>query len=153
MALDGDGDEPGAEAALAARAAWLYHAGGMTQAAVARALGVTGAKAHRLLARAARDGTVRVLVDGPIGGCVELERGLAERFGLGMCRVVPDLGEHLGERGPPLRALGQAGAAFLWRALQAFGAGAVDGCLPCSPGRGRPPSGCLSAYVGRKVSG
>lgn len=134
MALDEGGDDPGAEAASAARAAWLYHAGGMTQAAVARALGVTGAKAHRLLARAARDGTVRVLVDGPIGGCVELERGLAERFGLGMCRVVPDLGE----RGPPLRALGQAGAAFLWRALQGLGAGAVVGV-----GHGRTLAACV----------
>ena len=136
MALGEGGDDPaaGAEAALAARAAWLYHAGGMTQSAVARTLGVTGAKAHRLLARAARDGTVRVLVDGPIGGCVELERGLAERFGLGVCRVVPDLGE----RGLPLRALGQAGAAFLWRALGGSAAGTVVGV-----GQGRALAACV----------
>lgn len=144
MALEEGGDGPGVEAELAARAAWLYHAGGMTQSAVARALGVTGAKAHRLLARAARDGTVRVLVDGPIGGCVALERELAERFGLGMCRVVPGLGE----RGPPLRALGQAGAAFVWRALGGFGAGAVVGV-----GHGRALAACVGCLPRVAVPG
>ena len=106
-----EGDD---ERALAARAAWLYHAGGLTQAAVARALGVNDVKAHRLLARAVRDGTVRVLVEGPIGGCIALEDGLRARFGLGTCRVVPQLGE----AGLPLRTIGQAGAAFLRAALE-----------------------------------
>ena len=107
-------DEADDERALAARAAWLYHAGGLTQAAVARALGVNDVKAHRLLARAARDGTVRVLVEGSIGGCIELEDGLRARFGLATCRVVPELGE----AGLPLRAIGQAGAAFLRGVLE-----------------------------------
>lgn len=133
MARDGEGD-PGTEAALAARAAWLYHAGGMTQAEVARALGITGAKTHRLLARAASEGTVRVLVEGPIGGCIGLERELAARHGLGTCRVVPDLDE--GEL--PLRALGQAGAAFLCRALEGAAAGMVVGV-----GHGRSLAACV----------
>ncbi len=116
------------------RAAWLYHAGGLTQAEVAAALGTTTAKAHRLLARAARDGVVRVLVEGPIGGCVAAERALSARFGLSTCRVVPGLGE----AGPlPARALGQAGAAFVRQALD----GRRD--LVVGVGHGRSLAACL----------
>ena len=99
---------------LASRAAWLYHAGGLTQADVAARLGVTAAKAHRLIARAARDGLVRVYVEGPLAGCLALEHRLCERFALGMARVVPDLGEG----GLPLAALGPAGGSFLLDALE-----------------------------------
>ncbi len=66
-------------------------------------------KAHRLIARAARDGLVRVFVEGPIGDCIALERGLMQGFGLASCRVVPS-GD---EPGLPLRALGRAAAGFL----------------------------------------
>jgi DNA-binding transcriptional regulator LsrR (DeoR family) len=102
------------DAALATRAAWLYHAGGFTQSEVAERLGVAAAKAHRLIARATRAGFVRVFVEGPIGGCVALEDALSERYGLSVCRVVPDLGED----GLPLRALGTAAATFLRDALE-----------------------------------
>ncbi len=102
------------ETALATRAAWLYHAGGLTQSEVAQKLGIANARAHRLIARAARAGLVRVLVEGPIGGCIRDETALAERFALRFCRVVPDLGE----AGLPLRALGMAAAAVLHAALE-----------------------------------
>ena len=134
MALEGRNDEGAEDAALAARAAWLYHAGGMTQSAVARALGVSGIKAHRLLARAARDGIVRVLVDGPIGGCIELEQALIVRFGLRTCRVVPNLGED----SLPVQALGQAGAALLRARLEGAGARTVLGL-----GHGRSVAACV----------
>jgi DNA-binding transcriptional regulator LsrR (DeoR family) len=97
------------EAGLATRAAWLYHAGGLTQTEVAGRLGVTSAKAHRLIGRANRAGLVRVFVEGPIGGCIACEAALCERYGLRSCRVVPVLDEEE----PPLRALGIAAAGFL----------------------------------------
>jgi DNA-binding transcriptional regulator LsrR (DeoR family) len=97
------------EAALAARAAWLYFAGGRTQAEVADALHVPNTKAHRLIARASRDGLIRVFVEGPIAGCVALEETLKERHGLAVCEVVPDVDD-----APlPLRTLGTAGARFI----------------------------------------
>jgi DNA-binding transcriptional regulator LsrR (DeoR family) len=46
------------EQSLAIRAAWLHYAGGLTQAAVAKRLGVPSVKAHRLIARAVADGVV-----------------------------------------------------------------------------------------------
>lgn len=110
----GTREESEEDAATAARAAWLYHAGGLTQADVARALGVTSIKAHRLLAKARREGIVRVLIEGAIGGCIGLEQTLRDRFGLAECRVVPTLEPS----GLPLRSLGQAGASFIRGALE-----------------------------------
>ena len=127
------GDDKDDEAGAAARAAWLYHAGGLNQAEVARALGVTSIKAHRLLARARRDGMVRVFVEGPIGACISLEQALKSRYGLDDCRVVPDFGEP----GLPLRALGQAGAAYIRGMLE----GADN--LIVGVGHGRSLAACV----------
>ncbi len=102
------------ERSLALRAAWLHYAGGLTQAAVAKRLGLPSVKAHRLIARAAADGAVKVSIDGEIVECARLENRLCERFGLEFCDVAPDLGED----GLPLRALGLAGAAFLRREIE-----------------------------------
>ncbi len=103
------------EATLAARAAWLYFAGGRTQGEVAEALNVPGTKAHRLIARATRDGLIRVFVEGPMAGCIALEDELKRRFDLGQCEVVPNVDD-----GPlPLRTLGTAGARYIRLALDA----------------------------------
>jgi DNA-binding transcriptional regulator LsrR (DeoR family) len=97
------------ESALAARAAWLHFAGGKTQGEVAELLGVQSTKAHRLIAKARADGLIRVFVEGPIGGCIELEEQIKDIYGLSFCEVVPNIDE-----GPlPLRTLGMAGARFI----------------------------------------
>ncbi len=97
------------EVELAARAAWLYHVGGLLQAEVAKELDLSLFKVNRLIAHATERGIVRVMVDGPIADCMALERRLVERFGLAFVRVVPDLGD----KRLPLRALGIAAAGFL----------------------------------------
>ena len=97
------------EAALAARAAWLHFAGGLTQGEVAELLGVQSTKAHRLIAKARSEGLIRVFVEGPISGCIELEEKLKAMFGLQLCEVVPNIDE-----GPlPLKTLGMAGARYI----------------------------------------
>ena len=98
-----------AESELAARAAWLYHVGGLLQAEVAKELHLSLFKVNRLIAFASERGIVRIMVDGPIADCVMIERRLAERFDLRSVRVVPDLGD----RRMPLHALGVAAASFL----------------------------------------
>lgn len=97
------------EAALAARAAWLHFAGGKTQGEVAELLGVQSTKAHRLIARARNEGLIRVFVEGPIAGCIELEEQLKQAHGLHHCEVVPNIDEGA----LPLRTLGTAGARYL----------------------------------------
>jgi DNA-binding transcriptional regulator LsrR (DeoR family) len=131
------------EAVLAARAAWLYFAGGKTQAEIADLLSVPNSKAHRLIARASRDGLIRVFVEGPIAGCIALEEELKNRFSLSICEVVPNVDEGA----LPLRTLGIAGARFIRSLIEnrkhpiiAFGHGrtlaaAVD-YLPSVPAGG-----------------
>jgi DNA-binding transcriptional regulator LsrR (DeoR family) len=102
------------EQSLAIRAAWLHYVGGLTQTAVAKRLGITSVKAHRLIARAVADGAVKVTIDGDIVECVELEVKLAARYGLDFCEVAPDLDEV----GLPIRTLGMAGAGFLRRQIE-----------------------------------
>ncbi|PHP65877.1 DNA-binding transcriptional regulator [Zhengella mangrovi] len=99
---------------MAARAAWLHYAGGLTQAEVAKRLGVTSMKAHRLITRANQAGLVKVFIDGEVAECVALEAELSKRYGLDYCEVVPDIdADDL-----PLRALGRAGAQFLRREME-----------------------------------
>lgn len=102
--------EAAEETDLAARAAWLHYAGGMTQSAIATRFGIPTTRAHRMIARAAKDGLVRVFVDAEVSACVSLEAEVIRRYGLANCTVVPDLGE---AGAIPLRALGLAGASFL----------------------------------------
>ncbi len=102
------------EQSLAIRAAWLHYVGGLTQAAVAKRLGITSVKAHRLIARAVAEGAVKVTIDGDIVECVALETELAARYGLDFCEVAPDLDEV----GLPIRTLGMAGAGFLRRQIE-----------------------------------
>ncbi|MFD1798143.1 sugar-binding transcriptional regulator [Paracoccus aurantiacus] len=105
---------PDPEQSLATRAAWLHYVGGMTQAAVAKRLGLPSVKAHRLIARAVAEGMVKVSIDGEIVECIELENRLCLKYGLEFCEVAPNLGEE----DLPLRALGMAGAGLLRRAIE-----------------------------------
>ena len=97
------------ESSLAARAAWLHHVGRLTQSEVAARLNVPNVKAHRLIARAGREGMVRVFVDGEIAHCLQLEQQLCRTYGLSVCEVAPNVDDE-----PlPLRSLGVIGARYL----------------------------------------
>jgi DNA-binding transcriptional regulator LsrR (DeoR family) len=102
------------DASLASRAAWLHYAGGLTQGEIAARLNIPAIKAHRLIARAGRDGLIRIFVDGAVADCVKAEEALKARFALDMVQVAPDLGEP----GLPLKALAFSGASYLHAVLQ-----------------------------------
>ena len=102
------------EASLATRAAWLYFAAGLTQSEIADRLNIQSTKAHRLIARASREGMIRIFVEGSVAECVALEDALTQRFGLAFCRVAPDLGD----RELPPKALALEGASFLRQILE-----------------------------------
>ncbi|MFK7853861.1 MAG: sugar-binding transcriptional regulator [Granulosicoccus sp.] len=99
---------------MAVRAAWLHYAGGFTQAQVAKRLGLTSLKAHRLITSANKQGLVKVYIDGDVTECVEHENALTERFGLDYCEVVPDFDD----QATPYNALGIAGGHYLKRQLE-----------------------------------
>lgn len=102
------------EESLAIRAAWLHYIGGFTQSAVAKRLGISSVKAHRLISRAVADGVVKVTIDGEIADCAKFEVDLATRYGLQYCEVAPDVDDD----GLALTTLGHAGADFLRREVE-----------------------------------
>ena len=102
------------DTSMATRAAWLHYAGGLTQAEVAKRLGLTSLKAHRLIMKANQDGLVKVYIDGEVSECVELEQKLSSRYKLDYCEVVPDFDQEA----LPLKSLGISGAQFLKREIE-----------------------------------
>lgn len=129
------------ESSMATRAAWLHYAGGLTQSEVAKRLGLTSLKAHRLITKANQEGLVKVYIDGEVSECVELEEKLSARYGLDYCEVVPDFDpEDL-----PLRALGISGAQFLKREIE------KEGSLLIGMGHGRTLAACVE-YLPRTVN-
>jgi DNA-binding transcriptional regulator LsrR (DeoR family) len=124
---------------LATRAAWLSYIGGYTQSEIAKRLGVSRAKAHRLIAQAHARGLVKVFIEGEPAECIACEELLVRRFGLRNCIVAPTLGDDEGE----FASVGAAAARFLHRLLFGLEAGALVGV-----GKGRS----LAAAIARMPS-
>ena len=74
---------------LGVRAAWLYYVEELTQADIARALGLSRAKVIRLLAAARESGVVRIQLDARGTDELALERRLARAFRLDEAIVAP----------------------------------------------------------------
>ena len=90
---------------LRLRAAWLYHAHGLTQKDIADRLGIARTTVIRLLDEARKRGEVRIWIDEGDGECVALALALEERLGLSEAIVVPGV-EGVEETAP----LGRPGA-------------------------------------------
>jgi DNA-binding transcriptional regulator LsrR (DeoR family) len=129
------------ETSMATRAAWLHYAGGLTQSEVAKRLGLSSLKAHRLIMKANQEGLVKVYIDSDVSECVELEQKLCERFNLNYCEVAPDFDSD----DLPLKALGICGAQFLKREIE-NGETALIGV-----GHGRTLAACVE-YLPRTIN-
>ena len=118
----------------AARAAWLYYVGGMTQDRIAREMGVSRQRAQRLVSRAMAEGLVHVRLNHRIGACLALEQRLTERFGLLRCRVAPAL-----PGAAPVLAIAPAAATEIERFLR------LPDPLVIALGTGRAMRGMIDA--------
>jgi len=74
---------------LLVRAAWLSYVGDLTQAQIAKRLGLNRIRVNRMLAQAREQGIVQVRINAKIANCVALEEQLAARYGLSEAIVVP----------------------------------------------------------------
>lgn len=74
---------------LATRCAWLYFVAGLTQAQVAKKLGLNRIRVNRLLAQARELGLVQIRIAGRLADCIRCEERLKSRFGLIDAIVVP----------------------------------------------------------------
>ena len=81
---------------LAARAAWLYHAKGLRQDEIARALALSRQMVQRLIALAATERLIRFQLVHPLAAAIELADRLTGRFALDYCEIVPSTDDDAG---------------------------------------------------------
>ncbi len=79
---------------LAARAAWMSYVGDMTQSEIAKRLGMSSARVHRLIQLARQHGIIRISIEGRPAECLHLEAEIAARFALKSCTISPYLSDH-----------------------------------------------------------
>jgi len=105
------------ETDLAVRAAWLSYVGGYTQEQIARRLGVSRVKVHRLSSMAQDLGYVKISIEHELVSTVALENSLIERYQLKNCIIVPTMDDGANGQDGTITALGTAGAHHLSRYL------------------------------------
>jgi lsr operon transcriptional repressor len=97
---------------LLARVAWYYYHDGLTQNAIGEKLGLARIKVSRILDAGQRSGLLQVKINSSLQNNFELERALADHYGLEETRVIPPMAGL-----PPSERLAQAAAQFLMQRL------------------------------------
>jgi len=129
------------DAALRLRAAWLYHAFGLTQSEVAEQLGIGRSTVIRLLEEARQRGEVRITIEDRVPDLAELSIRLERALGLDEAIVVPCPATGAGTR----RAVGLALGRLLSEAV-------TDG-MTIGVGWGRTLSAALESFSPPKRQG
>ena len=105
---------------LATRAAWLSFIGGYTQGEVAKRLGVSPVKAHRLIQLAQQQGMVKIFIEGEPARCVALEEQLVEKFNLRSCLIAPSLHIDADDNEASFDEVGAGAARFFYNILNQY---------------------------------
>lgn len=82
------------EEELLARIAWFYYHDNLTQNEIGERLGIPRLKVSRLLEKGRQVGIIKVQINSPFKGCLELEKALQQKFHLKHIRVLPTLEKH-----------------------------------------------------------
>jgi len=94
---------------LYARVAWAYYNEELTQADIAKRMGMTRARVNRILQECRETGLVQIIINTDVAGCAGAEHGLERAFGLSKALVIPTPAKekHL------YTAIGRAAGAYL----------------------------------------
>jgi DNA-binding transcriptional regulator LsrR (DeoR family) len=84
-----DQPTPTPEEQMQVRVLWLYFMEGRTQGEIADALSTNRLRVNRVISEARRTGLVTISLNSRLTSCVELERALADAFGLHRAIIVP----------------------------------------------------------------
>jgi DNA-binding transcriptional regulator LsrR (DeoR family) len=134
-------DEQNPTRRLRLRAAWMYYVEEMTQNEIAQKLGVGRVTVVRLLAAARERNEVRITIGDRLAECVEAERALESRFGIGEAIVVP------------LSARGADATAPIAAATGAFVSSLVRADMRIGVGWGRTLVNAIASIDERSVEG
>lgn len=102
---------------LAARAAWMSFVGDLTQSQIAKRLGVSNARVHRLILLARDKGLVRISIEGRPAECLELEDAIGKAFNLMSCTISPYLRDEKASEDIAIASVGQVAGQLLGQHL------------------------------------
>ena len=123
------------------RAAWMYYIDGMTQAEIAKTLGVNRIQITRVIAEARKRGEVQIRIQSDLTPLMELQVALERRYGLEQAIVAPRSHPAV----DPTRAIAAAAGAYV--------SGIMRNNLTIGVGWGRTLYSMVPFIEGRPLSG
>ena len=94
---------------LSKKCAWLYYVAKLNQNQIAKKIGLSKMRVHRLIAYAEKNGFVKTFVEGGFDKTAKYEILIKKKYNLKICEVIPNNEEN----NDPLQMLGAAGARFI----------------------------------------
>ena len=94
---------------LSKKCAWLYYVAKLNQNQIAKKIGLSKMRVHRLIAYAEKNGFVKTFVEGGFDKTTKYEEIIKQKYNLKICEVIPNNEDN----NDPLQMLGAAGARFI----------------------------------------
>jgi DNA-binding transcriptional regulator LsrR (DeoR family) len=94
---------------LSKKSAWLYYVPRLNQNEIAKKIGLSKMRVHRLIAYAEKNGFVKTFVEGGFDQTFKYENALKDKYQLKICEVIPNEDQN----SDPAEMLGAAGARFI----------------------------------------
>ena len=94
---------------LSKKCAWLYYVASLNQNQIAKKIGLSKMRVHRLIAYAEKNGFVKTFVEGGFDKTTKYEEIIKQKYNLKICEVIPNNEDN----NDPLQMLGAAGARFI----------------------------------------
>ena len=94
---------------LSKKCAWLYYVAKLNQNQIAKEIGLSKMRVHRLIAYAEKNGFVKTFVEGGFDKTTKYEEIIKQKYNLKICEVIPNNEDN----NDPLQMLGAAGARFI----------------------------------------
>ena len=94
---------------LSKKCAWLYYVAKLSQNQIAKRIGLSKMRVHRLIALAEKNGYIKTFVEGGFDKTEKHESILKKKYNIKICEVIPN-DEKTND---PLEMLGAAGARFI----------------------------------------
>ena len=94
---------------LSKKCAWFYYVAKLNQSQIAKKIGLSKMRVHRLIAFADKNGFVKTFVEGGFDKTTKYEVIIKQKYNLKLCEVIPNDEDN----SDPIQMLGAAGARFI----------------------------------------
>ena len=101
---------------LSKKCAWLYYVAKLNQNQIAKKIGLSKMRVHRLIAFAEKNGFVKTFVEGGFDKTTKYEERIKQKYNLKICEVIPNDEVN----GDPLQMLGASGSRFIMNQINEY---------------------------------